>query len=345
MKEFPFYVAEPPERCADVADELPYLKRDRKHEAKTYRPDPGLVDAVNVALLLGQPLLLTGEPGTGKTQLAYSLECQLNYEVLRFDTKSSSVARDLFYRYDTLGRFHAAHFKQEGADPRQYITYEALGAAILRSREVAEVSDWLPEGFKHGGKQRSIVLIDEIDKAPRDFPNDILQEIDEMSFSVPELGRGDERIVADDGKRPVVVITSNSEKTLPDAFLRRCIYYHISFPEEPALLKKHLREIALTRITAFQGPAGHWLEDALDFFARLRDPRERLEKPPATAELLNWLNYLWERIKRPDGGLTPGGLRQKPNLIAASLGSLLKTSADRERGASILEKWGKVPPE
>lgn len=337
MKEFPFYVGEPQETCADKPADFQSLKRDRQQEARTYRADPGLVDAVNVALLLGQPLLLTGEPGTGKTQLAYSLQCQLKFEVHRFDTKSSSIARDLFYSYDTLGRFHDAQFKELKTDPRQYITYEALGLAIVRSREPEEMREWLPDGFAPWGRQRSIVLIDEIDKAPRDFPNDILQEIEEMAFSVHELGREDKRVVGDEKFRPVVIITSNSEKSLPDAFLRRCIYYHISFPEDPELLKARLREIVLARMPVFEGPERRWLEEALEFFARLRDPRQRLEKPPATAELLNWLNFLRERVK-------PGELRKQPELLAKSFGSLLKTPADRERGTYLLDEWSKGRP-
>ena len=151
-------------------------------------------------------------------------------EPLKFETKSNSSSRDLFYYYDTVGRFHAAQTREDTASPLDYITYNALGAAILRANEIDHVKDWLPPDFFHPGKSRSVVLIDEVDKAPRDFPNDILNEIEHLYFRVPELGNIQIRAPKD--MQPLVVITSNSEKHLPDAFLRRCIFYHIAFPEQ-----------------------------------------------------------------------------------------------------------------
>src|SRR5262245_52754184 len=227
---FPFYTGERLKRRHNAPAQLPGSRRARQTDPAGYLPDPGLVDAVNVALLLGQPLLLTGEPGTGKTQLAYSLAWELGFEPpLSFETKSTSVARDLFYTYDAVSHFRAAQTREGSADVLSYITWNAFGAAILRSRPIEEVRQWLPPDFAHTGPQRSIVLIDEIDKAPRDFPNDLLNEVENLFFRVPELNNA--RIEANEDRRPVLVLTSNSEKNLPEAFLRRCVYYNIPFPE------------------------------------------------------------------------------------------------------------------
>jgi hypothetical protein len=158
MYEFPFYEGRPRDKCSDKPATIPILEQNRRTEARAYIAEPGLVDAVNVMLILGQPLLITGEPGTGKTQLAYSVECELGYEVLKFETKSTSIARDLFYTYDTLGRFHAAQLKMGSVDGKHYITYNALGMAILASRESAAIKEWLPESYEHKEPRRSIVL-------------------------------------------------------------------------------------------------------------------------------------------------------------------------------------------
>ena len=329
MKEFPFYIGEPQRECVKTPAKLPVLRRDRHQHATTYKADEGLIAAVNVALLLGQPLLLTGEPGTGKTQLAYSIGCELGYEVFKFETKSTSAARDLFYTYDTLGRFHAAQLQQGSLNSKDYIVYNALGIAILRSRELDAVNEWLPHDFKHDGKQRSIVLIDEIDKAPRDFPNDLLNEIEEMYFRIPELGLGNRKIEADGNMRPVIIITSNSEKSLPDAFLRRCIFYNIPFPDP-----ERLREIVLSHMVSFEGKTTQWLDDALDFFSKLREPSRGLEKRPATAELLNWLEYLRKRITDPKDDL-----HKQPKLINSSISALFKSATDQDKAKSILEEW------
>src|SRR5262249_10966729 len=177
--------------------------------------------AGKVALMLQEPLLLTGEPGTGKTQLAFSVAWQLGLDSpLIFETKSTSVSRDLFYNFDNLRRFQAAQVPSESLDPKAYISFKALGLAILYTLPAAELSEIVSTGASHHEPRRSVVLIDEVDKAPRDFPNDILNELEHLYFRVPEMGN---RIVrADPALRPIVVITSNSEKGLPDAFLRRC---------------------------------------------------------------------------------------------------------------------------
>jgi hypothetical protein len=150
----------------------------------------------------------------------------------------------LFYAYDAVQHFRAV---QTGAAKQaiDFITWNAVGLAILRSREAHEVRDLFSDGFEHGGKRRSVVLIDEIDKAPRDFPNDLLNEIENSYFRVPELEN--RRIDAAEDLLPVLVLTSNSEKNLPDAFLRRCIFYNIPFPDRDRLV-----EIVTARLGGFK---------------------------------------------------------------------------------------------
>lgn len=264
-----YYTGKPQVKRAAVAAEIDSVVRDREHEAAAYIADDGLVNAVNVALVLGQPMLLTGEPGTGKTQLAYSVGRELGLDVRKFETKSTSTARDLFYTYDTLRRFHDAHLKCE-KESIEYITYNALGIAILNTQERSECMEWMPPGFEHKGPRRSVVLIDEIDKAPRDFPNDLLNEFEGMYFKIPELGMVNEHIAAKDKLRPIIFITSNSEKSLPDAFLRRCVYYDIPFPD-----CTRLNDIVISHLPALRAPKPVWLGDALELFDRLRRPVSR----------------------------------------------------------------------
>jgi MoxR-like ATPase len=263
-----------------------------------YLADSGLVDACNVALLLRQPLLLTGEPGTGKTLFASSLAWELGLgHPLKFETKSTSVSNELFYHYDTLRHFQDVQCKRDIEHPVRYITYHALGTAIVRTRKQGEVASFVPADFEHGDPCRSVVLIDEIDKAPRDFPNDVLNELELMYFRVPELGNV--KIEANSEFEPIVVITSNSEKDLPDAFLRRCIYYHIPFPD-----RERLEGIVANRLGSFSGGASEFLDAALDFFFELRDPAQALRKKPATAELLAWILTLRELAEGRENPLT-----------------------------------------
>jgi len=241
----------------------------RSDGPRRYIASPELRDAVNVAIALGQPLLLTGEPGTGKTQLAYSIAHELGLKhPFVFHTKTTSTARDLFYRYDSLAHFHDAQLKKEGAelDIHSYITFEALGRSILESIH-----------------RRSVVLIDEIDKAPRDLPNDVLNEFENMEFFVRETG---EHYVANKANRPILILTSNSEKNLPDAFLRRCVYYHIPFPS-----KNVLHQIVEARLQLSSDFKSRMLSDAIEHFLEIRNSRG-LRKPPATAELLAWIHIL-----------------------------------------------------
>jgi MoxR-like ATPase len=325
-----FYSQTPPPSAPATPRQLPDASRLHRIRPEGYLPDPGLVDAVNVALLLAQPLLLTGEPGTGKTQLAYSLAWQLGFgEPLKFETKSNSTARDLFYVYNALGRFHAAHSGTGSANALDYISYNAFGQAILLAQEQFAVSEYLPPDFHHNGPRRSVVLIDEVDKAPRDFPNDILNEIEGMYFRIPEMNNV--RIGADPGMRPVVVITSNSEKQLPDAFLRRCVYFNLPFPKE-----EELRGILAARLGETGDADGEFLADAIALFFALREPAAGLRKPPATAELLNWVATL--RNMFPES-VNP--LRSSEQAALRTISTLVKTAEDRPAAEQIMAGFRK----
>lgn len=244
----------------------PYSKIKGIDAPKGYIASQPLTDAVNVALALGQPLLLTGEPGTGKTQLASSIAHQLGVPLLKFYTKTTSTARDLFYRYDSLRHFHDAQLKdKKEVDANSYIELNALGQAIVNSMDM-----------------RSVVLIDEIDKAPRDFPNDVLYELENMAFKIRETGK---QYKTNEANRPIVIITSNSEKNLPDAFLRRCIFYHIPFPNTSLL-----KQIVNSRVALKESFKKEMLDAAIEHFEDLR--AKKLRKKPATAELLSWIHVL-----------------------------------------------------
>lgn len=296
-----------------------------------YIPDPGLKAAAEVALELGIPLLVTGEPGTGKTQLAYWVAHQLGLdEPLRFNTKTTSQAKDLFYRYDAIRHFRDS---QQGAvNSLNYIQFEALGKAILAS-----------------GKKRFVVLVDEIDKASRDFSNDLLFEFEKLAFNIaeatteelhdkkfdwskkpelrgigigkPEFDDNDNFTHAKNAPKPVLILTSNSEKNLPDAFLRRCAFYHIPFPEKEDLMRiiriHHILDKKFTEAIAAK---------AVDYFGQMRE--QGLRKKPATAELLAWLHVLKNR------GLDPEKVANDEKLgdrIRETFALLAKNKEDLER--------------
>ena len=339
-----FYSGKGKQRAAGVQG-LPKWDRKRQLDPARYLADPGLADAVEVAITLQQPLLLTGEPGTGKTQLAYSLAWELGLvEPLKFETRSSSIARDLFYIYDAIGRFQAG--QAEGAtsvDARNYLYFGALGRAILRAGEDPDGWNLLQEDLERSREskeriealtsdlpQRSVVLVDEIDKAPRDFPNDILNELEHTYFRVPELAN--RLYEASPERRPLIVITSNSEKDLPDAFLRRCVFYNVPFPE-----RKHserMREIVEMRLGEYAGGSSEFLDDALDLFYTLRDERHGFLRRPATAELLGWLLFL-----RSQGGNHEHPLRRQPELAVRTASCLIKHANDQDEAARVVEAW------
>lgn len=265
-------------------------------DPEQYILDEGLQRAVEVAIALDQPLLLTGEPGTGKTRLAHKIAYELAKDQsagyafldkpLSFYTKTSSAARDLFYTYDALGHFQAANIRRENGQglPKtaDFIELQALGHAIALTNPAGV--DTAMFDTKLGAEARSsVVLIDEIDKAPRDFPNDILHEIENLEFRIKE--QDNYTVRRDPSQRIVVVMTSNSEKNLPDAFLRRCVFYHIPFPSEEHLLR--IAKIQLGNETNF---TDELLRELIQRFSIIR--QQAVRKPPATAELIGWLRML-----------------------------------------------------
>ena len=266
-----------------------------------YQASEALIDAVNVAILLGKPLLITGEPGTGKTQLAYSIAHDLGlgelqegrYKPFSFTAKHNSLAKDILYTYNSLQHFSDANqAKAEGKSLDRhintYITYQALGKAI----QAADPAWASAKGLE---PKRSVVLIDEIDKAPLEFCNDLLGELEDMYFDVPEVvvkdekgDRGNLKFEADKLLRPIVIITSNEEKLLPDAFLRRCAFFHIEFPS-----REKLKEILKLRLNSDESSL-RFSEDQLDFLLEhFHEIRELCQKKkPSTADLIAWVQVL-----------------------------------------------------
>jgi MoxR-like ATPase len=311
------------------------LEGSRIEHPSAYRPDEGLVNAVNVALLLERPLLVTGDPGTGKTQLAQSLAWQLasrgqlnvtSARVEKFETKSTSVARDLFYSFDVLGRFHAAHSggSQNNLD---YLSLNALGCAIVDGLPTEAVTSFLPPSHRHRGPRRAVVLIDEIDKATRDFPNDLLNELDRMFFHIPELNNV--RIGTENkGFKPIVIITSNSERTLPDPFLRRCIYYDIPRPTS-----ERLEDILLARLGYLGARREGLLSTGLAFYVHLRESATARRKI-SVAELLQWLTFMLLSGAKPHEPLDASRAK-----ALAGLPALIKDPDDQGRVRAELESF------
>ena len=228
--------------------------------SKEYVSTDDLSIAVNAAINLEKPLLVKGEPGTGKTELARQISKSLNLEIIEWNIKSTTKAQQGLYEYDAVSR---------------------LRDSQLGDKKIENIGNYINKGKiwnAFESKERSVLLIDEIDKADIEFPNDLLQELDKMEFFVYETNE-----IVKANKRPIVIITSNNEKELPEAFLRRCFFHYIQFPEIDTLKKivqVHFPEIKKSL-----------LEAALNRFFEVRDI-PGLKKKPSTSEALDWIKLL-----------------------------------------------------
>ena len=230
------------------------------HGTENYIASEDLKEAVNVALSLSRPLLVKGEPGTGKTLLAHAVAEALQRPLFTWHVKSTSKAQEGLYMYDAVQRLHDSRFDDKSvSDIRQYIRLGALGQAFTCD-------------------QPSVVLIDEVDKADIEFPNDLLHELDAMNFKVYETGD-----LHTAKHRPLVIITSNNEKELPDAFLRRCIFHFITFPNV-----EQMEEIVNVH---FPHVDEMLVQEAISKFYWIRS-LDQLRKAPATSELIDWIAVL-----------------------------------------------------
>jgi MoxR-like ATPase len=247
-----------------------------------------LEQAVNAAIALGRPLLIKGEPGTGKTVLAEHVAAALALRLLRWQVKSTSRAQDGLYVYDTVQRLHDSRFGDANvSDIARYIRLGPVGQAFKSPDQV-------------------VLLLDEIDKADIEFPNDLLYELDLMSFDIIETGEHVQAV-----HRPVVLITSNNEKELPDAFLRRCVFHYIEFPDQELMeriVKVHFPDIR-----------DRLLSDCIATFYALREVAG-LRKRPSTSELIDWIAALGR------AGVDTSDL----GLKLPFLGTLIKNERDLE---------------
>ncbi|HHQ4684710.1 TPA: AAA family ATPase [Aeromonas veronii] len=257
-----------------------------------YLASDALKMAVNAAITLEKPLLIKGEPGTGKTVLAEAVADHLGTDLIAWHIKSTTKAQQGLYEYDAVARLRDSQL----GDPR-----------------VADISHYIRKGKlwqAFSAEQRPVLLIDEIDKADIEFPNDLLLELDRMEFDVYETG---ERVKA--RQRPVVIITSNNEKELPDAFLRRCFFHYIRFPDKAemqAIVKLHYPDLKESL-----------LAEAMELFFELREV-EGLRKKPSTSELLDWIRLLLADDIAPEAMRA----REPGKLVPALYGALLKTEQD-----------------
>lgn len=267
-----------------------------------YVPDKKLAEAVDLAIALGRPLLLQGEPGSGKTRLAYAVAYALGLTLEVSYLKSTSRAQDLLYTYDAVNRLYNAQLRPDerqrrdgepiGLDIKNYIRLGSLGRAIARAQ--------------YG--RRSVVLIDEIDKADLDFPNDLLWELDRLEFQVTEAPEINYSV--GDNPRPIIFVTHNEEKALPTAFLGRCIFHYVEFPQNEKFLLHILKTHQITDQTLS--------EKAIEVLLKLRELD--LSKRPGLRELLDWVGYL-EAVKTP--------VEELDRL--PYIGALLKQQSDHRR--------------
>lgn len=277
--------------------------RNQNLNLDAYNPSPELVEAVNLAILLGQPLLLMGEPGCGKTRLAEAVAAELhgdtfNEHYFRWDIKSTSRAKEGIYQYDALGRMYDANARNPDAkNIEPYISYGKFADAFTKPQN---------------GNLPNILLIDEIDKADIDFPNDLLFEIEKGEFFIPELNK---KVVRK--SNVIIFVTSNRERELPPAFLRRCLYHYIKFPEQ-----KDLINIIQAK---FKNQTDNTLiERSVDMFLDIREKLDgqfaESEKKPSTSELLEWFRVIDHYS------------HQNRSYLSADAQSFLETVANYEKG-------------
>ena len=272
---------------------------DRFLGTKTYIADDALLASVNAAIALERPLLVRGEPGTGKTMLARSVAESLGKPLFNWHVKSTTLAKEGLYTYDVVQRLNDSRFPDDSgrnvSDIRSYIKMGVLGQAFQAD-------------------ERVVVLIDEIDKADIEFPNDLLRELDEMAFAIPEL---DETVAAK--HRPITIITSNAEKELPTAFLRRCVFHYIEFPT-----RDRLRQIVDAHLPDLDQQL---VDEAVLRFYGVRKIKA-LKKKPSTSELLDWLGVL------ASAGANPDDIASK----LPFLGTLIKQEQDLETIAAAMRR-------
>jgi MoxR-like ATPase len=287
------YDREPPEK--EIED--PNVKEGntlKKIPKEPYLFEPQLKQAIDLAIALGRPLLLQGEPGCGKTSLAYAVAYALGLPLEISYIKSTSRAKDLLYTYDVVNRLYDAQIAEaKSQNIAEYIQFAPLGRAIARAQ----------------AGRRSVVLIDEIDKADLDFPNDLLWELDRLEFQIDEIP-GHTYTVDDPKLRPIAIVTHNEEKALPAAFLRRCIFHYIEFPKD----KERLQEVL--KVQEFKNV--ELSKKAIEIILRLRDIE--LTKKPGLSELVDWVGYL-EAVNMP--------IEQLDDL--PHIGALLKLEIDIRR--------------
>lgn len=263
-------------------------QKTRFDSTADYVASEQLLASVNVAIALQKPLLVKGEPGTGKTMLAQAIANSLGKKLIIWNIKSTTKAQDGLYMYDTIQRLYDGQFGEEGVnDIARYIKLGKLGEAFESEEQV-------------------ILLIDEIDKADLEFPNDLLWELDQMEFYIHETKR-----TVKAKHRPIVIITSNAEKELPDAFLRRCIFHYIDFPDQ-ALMEEIVR-------THYPDVEDKLLQDAMEVFYWIRSMKD-IRKKPSTSELIDWINAL------QIGGIATDKLKQELPFI----GVIVKKDEDLE---------------
>jgi len=272
---------------------MDYAKENRFSGATRYILDDELASIVNISIALEMPLLLKGEPGTGKTMLAHAIAENLNMPLIVLNVKSNMKLVDALYQYDTLTRLNDSRFGDSSRDVSNIEEYIKMGK--------------IGQAFTSGVK--TILLIDEIDKADTDFQDDMLDVLDQMEFDIIEIDKTMKAI-----NRPVIIITSNAKKDLSDPFLGRCNFHHIAFPD-PKMMRKIVR-------VHFPNIGSDLIENSISNFYKLREI-ENIEKKPATRELINWIRAL---NADPDFQPKKLGTEEIP-----FLGVLFKKSQDYER--------------